>query len=683
MARKARHGRTALRAGSTPHQARSAPAATAQRLADGGQSETVWELIDAGQGDIAQQLCEEYASSGYPADGRMLHAQGFLALARADLAAALAALEASLALDERNARAHYHFGRALRASGALRAALRHYDRSLQIDPSNWEAHTSRGALLRALGRIKDAVKAHGNAIARNPGAVEVHFNLANALFADNQPAAAGASYRQALALKPDHANARRGLRVAQAHALLDAGEWDAARRAHEQLVAEYPEVPALHIGLAIARWSLKDHDGARRALDVAHSLQPGDGAACLHIGTLLNQQGLWEEALHWHALAAERLPGFAPPLIEWGVALLERGRYDEALEKLDAACACAPDLAAGPYNRSFVHLMLGHMAQGYRDFEYRFQHDFAHTIRRPTFAMPTWQGEDLRRRHLLVWTEQGFGDALQFVRYLPKLAAHPLGRLSVRVHAPLERLIRASFPALDVAAELAPLAAPADFECPLMSLPLRLGIEGDCLPGQVPYLRVPEPLRLAWQARLGASPRLRIGLAWSGNPDQSRNHIRSIPLATLAALVRPYAEDGRCEFHVLQKGAGLTELDALPELPVQRSSDHCEDLADTAALMDALDLIITIDTSVAHLAGGLGRPAWILLARVPDWRYGPEAADCAWYPSARLFRQPDHGDWDSLLGEVRRALDALLVARDQGRGGRADDRTASACGDTA
>ena len=672
MSKKVRHASPAPRAGMPPQEAWSAKPAGAERAMACDHSQTVWELIDAGRGDVAQQLCDDYASHGYPADGRMLHARGFLALVRADTPAALAALQASLALDERNARAHYHFGRALRASGALREALRHYDRSLQIDPSNWEAHTSRGALLRALGRIKEAVKAHGNAIARNPGAVEVHFNLANALFADNQPAAAVESYRRALALKPDHANARRGLLVAQAHGFLAEDRWEEARQSHERLVMDYPEVPALHIGLAIARWSLGDHAGARRALDAAHALQPGDGAACLHIGTLLNQQGLWEEALHWHALAVERLPGFAPPLIEWGVALLERGRYQEALEKMDAACACGPDLPAGPYNRSFVNLMLGHMVQGYRDFEYRFQHDFAHQVRRPTFTMPTWQGEDLRRRHLLVWTEQGFGDALQYVRYLPKLAAHPLGRLSVRVHAPLERLIRASFPTLDVAAELAPLAAPAQFECPLMSLPLRLGIENDRMAEQVPYLRVPEPLRLAWQARLGASPRLRIGLAWSGNPDQSRNHIRSIPLATLGARIRPYADDGRCEFHVLQKGAGLIELEALPDLPVQRSSDDCADLADTAALMASLDLVITVDTSVAHLAGGLGRPTWILLARVPDWRYGPEAADCAWYPSARLFRQPDHGDWDGVMADVTRALDALLAARRQDASARAD-----------
>ncbi len=626
--------------------------------------EALWSLLQSGQLVPARDMAAVLRQTTSQAGPRLLHALGMLNLADGQNAEAITTLRASLAADPANATVHYHLGRALRASADYNTALAHYDHAIALDPGHWEAQSSRGVLLRGLGRLPDAIAAQRAAITLQPRASEAHFNLANALFADNQPLAAIAAYRQVLALQPGHAKARRGNLTAQAYVLLEQQRWKEACDMHRQLIREYPDVAALQNGLAVALWHIGDFDGARAAIECAHELDPGDGFACLHSGVLLNRKDMWFEALRWLEMADQRLPAFPPVLIEWGIALLYCADYAGALEKFDAACEADPAGSAGPYNRAFVNLMLGHMAQGYRDFEHRFGGGFVYAKGRPPFPMPAWQGEDLRDRHLLAWTEQGSGDALQYVRYLPRLAnLMQGGRLSVRVHATLERLLRFSYPDLDLAVENTPLATPADFECPLMSLPLRLACEEDRLAQPSPYLRCPPDLVQIWRERLGKSPRLRIGLAWSGNPDQQRNHIRSIPFAALASLVESYSSAGTCEFHALQKGPGLDVLGNFQQLPLIRSSDQCKDFADTAAVMEVLDLIITVDTSVAHLAGGLGRPTWILLARVPDWRYGPIGEDCPWYPTARVFRQPAQYDWDSVVSQLRTALDTLLAQR--------------------
>ncbi len=643
--------------------ASQAPRADDSTLA--AEVEALWSALQSGQLAEAHRRDASLRQQGLPPNARWLHAQAMLALADGKTEQAITALRASLELNPASASAHYHLGRALRAVAQYDLALAHYDHSLALEPSQWDVHSSRGVLLRGMGRLQESIAAQRAALVLQPRAAEVHFNLANALFADNQAQMAIAAYRHVLTLQPEHGKARRGLLTAQGYVLLDEKRWTEAITLHLQLVAEYPDVASLQNGLAVALWQVGDFDGARAAVERAHTLDPGDGFACLHSGMLLNRRSMWSQALPWLEMACERLVDFPPALIEWGIALLHCADYQGALQKFDAACAADPTGSAGPYHRAFALLMLGQMEQGYRDFEHRFVEGYVYAAGRPQFPMPAWNGEDLAQRHLLVWTEQGAGDALQYARYLPHLADRHPGHLSVRVHAALCRLLRHSFPDLDLAEEKDALLTPADYECPLMSLPMRLGCEEDRMAIPSPYLRCPPELVTDWHTRLGLSPRLRIGLAWSGNPDQQRNAIRSIPFDALVGLIERFSTSGECEFHVLQKGAGLEAMERFPKLPLIRSSEHCHDFADTGALMEALDLIITVDTSVGHLAGALARPTWILLARVPDWRYGPEGTDCVWYPTARVFRQPAQDDWTAVITEVSAALAALLAERNQ------------------
>ncbi len=569
------------------------------------------------------------------------------------------ALHQLLIRHPREAFAHYQMGRCQRARGNLPAAIGAYRRAIALAPELAEAHTSLGNALRASGRLGEAIEAHTRAAQLQPRLPQAHLNLGNALFASGQPAAAARAYSQALSLQAGWDKARRGMLIAQAASYLGEGRWSDAEQAHRRLVGEFPDSAPLWIGLGIAAWQLGQAGAARQAFEEAWALDPHDGAACVHVATLLNQQGLWAEALPWHERVQSRLPGEPMLLIEQASALMFCAHYHQALECLERALAIDPECLPAAYHRAFVRLMLGDYAGGYRDFELRFTPGFVYPKGRPSFAVPAWQGEDLRGRSLLVWTEQGMGDALQFARYLPLLADRELSQLSVRVHGGLERLLQASFPQLDVASASVEPTLPAELECPLMSLPLLLGCSGERLADAVPYLHTPAQLAADWAKRLGPRQRPRIGLAWAGHPGQARNRVRSIPLALLVEFSAHFA--GRCEFHVLQKGEGRRELDRLDAPQWLRSADACEDFADTAALIGALDLVITVDTSVAHLAGGLGQACWILLAQVPDWRYGAAGQQCGWYPQARLFRQDGAGDWAGVLVRLEAALDEWLL----------------------
>jgi tetratricopeptide (TPR) repeat protein len=506
--------------------------------------------------------------------------------------------------------------------------------------------------------LREAIAAYHSALALCPHAAEVHLNLANAQFALGEPAAAAESYRRVLHLQPFHAAARRGMQTAQAHDMLANRRWHDAAEAYARLTNDFPGIAAMQVGLGIALWQSEDLEGSAAALAAARRIDAPDRSAAGEFGALLNAHGLWTEALAWFARYFERGGSrTASVLTEYASALYFSGGFGEALQLLNEVLSRDPKNRRARYHRSFVHLMLGRMHEGFADFEERFAPGFVYPQGRPSFAMPPWQGEDLSNRHLLVWTDQGMGDALQFARYLPALRARCIGKLSVRVHGPLASLLQASFQDLDLESSAVPTEAAPDYECALMSLPLRLGSEADPLPVPIPYLRIPQDRRLVWEARLPRGSRLRIGLAWAGHPDQARNRARSMPFSTLAPLCRTDAVPGlECEFHVIQQGAALAQLDDFAALPLVRSCDACSDFADTAALMAQLDLIITVDTSVAHLAAAIGRPTWIMLARVPDWRYGMERQSCAWYPGARLFRQPTEGDWPSVIQAIQGAL---------------------------
>jgi hypothetical protein len=332
-------------------------------------------------------------------------------------------------------------------------------------------------------------------------------------------------------------------------------------------------------------------------------------------------------------------------------ALFVLGREAEALTCLRRALVLRPGLPEAEETDAIWLLRYGRLREGFRKYEVRFDTTANRGLRRP-FARPQWRGEALEGRTILLHAEQGFGDALQFVRYAP-LVAERGGRVVLEVYPGLKPLL-ADMPGVAGIVESGGALPPFDLHCSLMSLPLMFGTEMHSIPCTVPYLRVPNDRLAVWRARLGPRRGARVGVAWSGNPRHRDDARRSIPFETFSMLLtnRP-----GIEFHVLQTQVRDADRLGLQRFPYVRDhSGRIMDFADTGALVSLMDVVISVDTSVVHLAGALDRPVWLLLAHLADWRWLLERDDSPWYPSLWLLRQPERGDWARVLAVIAERL---------------------------
>jgi hypothetical protein len=349
----------------------------------------------------------------------------------------------------------------------------------------------------------------------------------------------------------------------------------------------------------------------------------------------------FDDALVSYDKAIALKSDFADAFCNRGAALHRLKRLDEALASYDRAITHKPDFADGYRYRALIRLSMGRYGEGWKDNEWRWgAKDFP--SKRPNCKAPTWQGEDLSGRHLLVFSEQGFGDVIQFVRYLPLLAERKC-KITLLAPAKLVTLLRLSSEQIEVTSDLRDLKS-IDFQVPLMSLPFVFNTRLETIPSKIPYVFAsPERVKV-WQERLPKSRAARVGIGWAGNPIFRGDKSRSIGLPHLVPLLSVPG----VQFISLQKDLRSGDEELLRQHPqVIHLGDRLDDFAETAAIMSLLDLVISSDTAPVHLAGALGRPVWVLLQDVPDWRWLLDRDDSPWYPSAKLFRQPAAGDWDS------------------------------------
>jgi Tfp pilus assembly protein PilF len=461
--------------------------------------------------------------------------------------------------------------------------------------------------LAAAGRAAEAIALYDQVLAQDPAAADAANNAGVLLRCQGAEAAALRRYRQALAAVPEHADAGWNL----GRLLLDQGEADEA---------------FLHLRRAAA---------LRPGWERWHGL----GRACQARGDLAGAEVAYRQALTAKPDAMETLNNL-------GTTLQATGQLEAALPLLDRALALAPGHADLHYNRSLLLMLMGRWAEGWREHEWRWRAPGFLSPRR-RFDSPAWDGSPLKGTLLLHW-EQGLGDTIQFLRYI-MAARRRVGRLVLEVQPPLLPLLH-DLPGADL---VLPTGAPMPLHAahaPLLSLPHLLG---DPEPSPVPRYLTAEPERAArWIARLRGEAPL-IGLVWAGNPRHSNDGNRSIPLNLLAPLLE---QDG-LRWISLQVGPRAADIattgldgrltDAAPALT---------DFAETAAALAQLDLLIAVDTAVAHLAGALGRPCWLLLPFAPDWRWGQQGEGCAWYESLRLWRQPAPGDWASVIAKIADSL---------------------------
>ncbi|MFM0505320.1 tetratricopeptide repeat protein [Paraburkholderia caffeinilytica] len=549
---------------------------------------------------------------------------------------------------------------ALQQNGALAEAEELYREILELKPRHFDALQLLGSLALQAGRVQEGIELLRKALAINAKQAPLHSNLAYALNALQRFDEALASANRALALQskfPDALN-NRGNAQAGLNVPLE------ALSSFDRAIALQPEFAQAWNNRACVLRDLGRPADALASCDHALALQPNYPDAWSNRGNALSDLNQPGEARQSYQRALELAPAFADAWNNLGLTQIDLGEYAHALQSYERALAVNPTAAETHWNQSLCLLQLGQLEAGWKEYEWRWERSRIKAGRR-TFAQPLWLGDfSIEGKTILLHAEQGLGDTLQFCRYADRVSK--LGaKVVLEVPGELMRLM-STLGGVDQLIEAGHALPPFDCHCPLLSLPLAFKTDLASIPSKTPYLFADPQATREWRERIAAqeAPRLKVGLVWAGG---NRPHVaelrkndarRSITFEQLTPLL----DVPNVQFFSLQKGhAALQPLHRDSHPNVVDYTEELDDFADTAALVANLDLVISVDTSTAHLAGALDKPVWILNRFDTCWRWMLERADTPWYAQARLFRQPALGDWDSV---IQRARDALATFAD-------------------
>ncbi len=586
-----------------------------------------------------------------PDHPKALYLLGVLCMGADRLGEAVDLLRRAVAAAPDDTDARFNLGNALYRQGDLESALAEYRAVAERRPGYAEVFANLGRVYQQLGQTAAAIEACRTAIARKPALAEAHTNLGLALLAANRIAEAIEAFEAVLARQPDSAAAHANL----ANALHRARRYSEAAEAARAALARGPDLADACVTLGIALRELGQIEDAVAALRQAVSLAPDSAPAHANLGNALLEQDAMAEAEAAFRRAIALDPGLAEAHSGLGYLLSNLHRFDEAIAACERAIQLRPDFAEAHWNQGFAYLLAGDFEHGWEKYEWRKRHPrFAAAYR--TFDAPTWEGEDVAGRTLLIHAEQGLGDSMQFIRYAEPLAARG-ARVVVacdRALIALFRRVRGVVEAVDKNGTMPPF----DLWIDQMSLPRVTRTRLDTIPVPGAYLSADPARASAWRrdlaAAIAAGPK--IGLVWAGNPQHSNDRRRSMPVEA----VRPLVAVPGLAFVSLQVGAHSRDVERLKPAPIVDITGRLTDFMETAAVVDNLDLVIAVDTSVAHLAGAMGKPVWTLLPFDPDWRWVvARPDDTPWYASMRLFRQSRLGDWDGVAGRVAAALHSL------------------------
>ena len=610
-----------------------------------------------------------------------------------ELELALEAHEAVLCLRPSDPETLYNRGAALHLLGRVDEALSAYEKALWARPAYPQALAGRGVVLQQQGDLAGALHSYDRALAITPADAHTLYNRGNVLRAMGRNDEALASHRDALRHKPDHAEALCGCAIIlnemgrhdeaitccaealrhtpghfaalfnRANILYATGRIAEARADYDAAVSIAPSDPDLLHNRAAALFELALFEEALVSCDEALRLRPDFPEARSNRGHILQKLQRFEEALVSYDEALRLRPGYIEARCGRGVVLRQLERFEEALASFDAALALAPDNPHTLNNRGALMLLMGDFARGWDAYESRWLKENLPINALPR-TWPEWTGSPLQGKRILVLDEQGLGDVIQFARYLPLLAERG-GKVTFHCRQNMHRLLGSLQGAIDLVAQPGRDDS-FDFEIPLVSLPRAFGTDLASIPTPKAYLRAEDALIAAWADRIGSSG-FRIGICWQGNPNPKADTARAVPLSSFA----PLAAIKGVRLISLQKNIGIEQLAALPKsMQVETLGDDFDSgpdaFIDTAAVMANLDLVITCDTSIAHLAGALGKPVWVALKRVPDWRFLLNRPDMPWYPTMRLFRQGQRGEWNDVFGRIAAELRELVAVPEGG-----------------
>ena len=529
--------------------------------------------------------------------------------------------------------------------GELDAALLHIAKAVQIEPDVGLYRLNLGVLLTEAGRSVDAVAMLRSVLEQDDSMVEAHYALGNALDAVGDLPGALASFRRSAVLQPDHSQTLNNIGLI----LREMGEIEEAIDHLEKAVQTTSPFPSAFSNLCAAYSDAGRLMEAILAGRTAVSQSPHDANAHYNLGNAIAELEVSNDAVDNYCEAVRIAPDFTDAWINLGVAYLRDDYPASALEAFDRALSLDHQSADAHWNRSLTLLKLGRLAEGWPGYDWRWK--AVPWLDRREFDAPQWRGETLNGQTVLVHAEQGYGDTIQFVRYLPEILRRG-GTVKFACQPALKRLL-SSLPGMESVTGYGEPAGAFDFHLPIMSLPEAITLEDPATAAQtIPYLSVPMvDIKIP-----SGDMRPKVGLVWRGSRINNKGMFRSCRLVDLEPLIMIDAH----QFYALQPDVEEVERPILSRYGVVDLSSQIADFADSAALTAAMDLVISVDTAQAHLAGALGRPVWTLLAKGADWRWFIDRDDSPWYPTMRLFRQETRGDWRSLFACVAEALPRAL-----------------------
>lgn len=543
----------------------------------------------------------------------------------------------------------YIKGIALARQGQLKEAATQFHEALQSRPHNLEATKWLGDVLCAQGRLDEAISYYHDILQNHPDHAIVHYNLGVALQQQGRVDEAAASYEQALAIEPRHFNAWTNL----GHMRQARGDLDGAVAAFQQALQLKPDFAELHVNLANAHSARSDWERAEASLKEALRLNPHVATVHNALGIALASQNKMDEAMASFLRAIELNPQLAEAHSNLGIAWDDKGYLNEALACYEEALRLNPDYAKAHISRGLVLLLRGEYEQAWAEYEWRWT---TGEIQPRQFAQPRWDGSPLAGRTILLHAEQGIGDTILFLRYAP-LIQELGGRVLVDCQPALAPLAT-TCPGIDIVASGDRPLSSFDVFASLSSLPGIFGTTLDTIPARIPYLSA-DPVRVEhWRQELAHERRLKVGIVWQGNSQYKADRDRSVPLTQFA----PLADVPGVVLLSLQFGEGADQL-ATAALPITDLGSRAVPLENLAAVLVNLNLLISVDTAPAHLAGALGLSFWLALSHRPYWPWLLGRSDSPWYPTARLFRQRRDGDWTTVFAEMAQALRHMAETR--------------------
>jgi|GEM_PF-23329 len=647
----------------------------------------------AGNRDQAESLCRQILNQ-MPNNPESLHLLGVMAHQNGQYESAIELFQQAVALQSDNAEYHYDLGVACHAQGRVEEAAASYRRAVELNPAKSEAHSNLGYLHLSRGQVDQAIPCFRRALEGNPHYAEAHNNLGKALEANGEPDQAEDSYRQAIRCKADLTAAHKNL----GQLLQGQKKWEPTVVCYRQVLRLAPSDAETHFNLGRALEALNNLVEAETHYRHALRLQPDQPEFHNSLGNVLVMQHkpfeampCYEQALRmradepvYHSNLGNALTLVGKPREaeascrhalrlrsdladahhNLAIAVAAQGRLQEALQSNQTCLTLKPDNPRARNVQALWLLQLGRFDQGWEEYEWRFE---SKNLRK--FSQPTWDGAPLAGKRILITSEQGLGDAFQFIRYAP-LVKQRGGTVIVETWPALLKIL-AGCPGIDsLVARDSPLPE-FDVQISLMSLPRVFKTTLATIPANVPYLFAEPTLIESWHREVSAQRGFKIGIAWQGNPRFPGDNMRSIPLMYFATM----ATVPGVRLFSLQKGRGSEQVQAVANLfeivdLTGRLDETTGAFLDTAALMKNLDLVITSDTALAHLAGALGVPVWVALGFSPDWRWLLERQDCPWYPTMRLFRQSRLGAWEDVFEcmavELRQLMASNALRRQEG-----------------